>query len=129
VLISAVSEAVLIRDAAVQASRVLLPTAANSAAAVMASSDGSRAYFARAQAGAVSILLLKSAGSPATIVNCNCTPTALARTASASVYRLTEKSGEPVYLLDDASPNSASAQSRLLVIPPVVKSLSTPDNQ
>jgi hypothetical protein len=138
-LISAVSEAVLIRDAATQASRVLLPTAANSASAVTASSDGSRAYFARSQAGTVSILSLKSAGSPATVVNCNCTPTGLARTTSASVYRLTDNSGEPVYLLDDASLNSASlsassAQPRLLIIPPVVKSLASsvsthPDNQ
>jgi hypothetical protein len=123
VLISAVSETVLIRDAAAQASRTLLPTAANSASSVVVSTDGARAFFARSQAG-ISIVSLTSSAAPPLLVNCDCELAGISRTASPSVYRLTDSSGAPVSLLD-----YSSAQPRLLVIPPAAKSVITPDNQ
>jgi hypothetical protein len=124
VLLSSASESVLIRDAVAQTGRITLPSAANSAVGVLSSSDSSRAFFANAQAGTVSILSLNSAGAQPAIVNCNCVPTGISRTATPSIYRLTEDSGAPVPLLD-----VSSNQPRLLVVPPAVNSVPTPDNQ
>ena len=123
-LISSVSEAVLMRDAAAQTSRIELATAANSAGGVIATTDGTRAFFANPQSGAISIFSLKTPGAAPAIVNCNCVPTGITRTAATYIYRLTGNSAAPVSLLD-----LSSSQPRMLVIPPVVKSVSSPDNQ
>lgn len=121
-LISAGSEAVLIRDAAAQSSRIPLPSAANSAVGVVASSDGQRAFFAVAQSGSVAVVSLTSATAQPLIVDCNCVPTAISRTAADSIYRLTGSSGSPVSLMD-----VSTSQPRLLLIPPAVSA--TPGNQ
>jgi WD40 repeat protein len=115
VLLSATSESVLIRDAAVQGSRIALSAEANSAVGIIASTDGARALFANPDSGTVSIFSLNSAGSPPAVINCSCVPTGIARTSNASIYRLTEDAGVPVSLLD-----LSSNQPRVLVTPPLV---------
>jgi hypothetical protein len=122
VLLSSVSESVLIRDAAAQTSRIELPTAANSASGVIASSDGTRAFFANAQSGTISIFSLKTPAAPPAIFNCDCAPTGFARTAAPSVYRLNGNTGAGLSLLD-----VSATQPRMLVIPPVANT--SPDNQ
>jgi hypothetical protein len=124
VLLSSATEAVLVRNAASQTSRIILPAAANSAVGVVSSTDGTRGVFANAQSGAVSIVSLTSVGAPPFTASCSCTPTGIARTAAPSIYRLTEDSGTPVSLLD-----VSSNQPRLLVIPPAAPPVLTPGNQ
>ena len=123
-LISASWETVLIRDSAVQSGRIALPAAANSAVGAVASSDGSRAFFAIPQSGSVVVVSLASVAAQPLIVDCGCVPTGIARTAASSIYRLTESSGSPVSLLD-----VSASQPRLLLIPPAASSANTPGNQ
>jgi hypothetical protein len=123
VLISAAAEALLIRDAAVQANRVVLPSAANSATAILPSADGSRAFFADSRSGAVSVVSLLPGDLTSSTLDCVCALTGIARTAAPSVFRLTEDAAAPVALLDASSP-----QPRLLIVPPVVNPVVTPDN-
>jgi hypothetical protein len=124
VLLSSATEAVLVRDAAAQTSRTILPAVANSAVGIISSTDGTRGFFANAQSGSVSIISLTSVGAPPSVADCSCTPTGIARTAAPLIYRLTEDSGTPVSLLD-----VSSSQPRLLVIPPVAPPVLTPGNQ
>jgi hypothetical protein len=124
VLLSSSTEAVLVRNAAAQTSRIILPAVANSAVGIISSTDGTRGFFANAQSGSVSIVSLTSVGAPPSIASCGCTPTGIARTAAPLIYRLTEDSGTPVSLLD-----VSSNQPRLLVIPPAAPPVLTPGNQ
>jgi hypothetical protein len=124
VLLSSDSEAVLVRDAAAQASRTLLAALANSAAGVISSSDGKRALFANSSTGLVSVFSLQSPGATPVTLDCQCAPTGIFRTAAPSIYRLTGDAGAPVSLLD-----VSSTQPRLLLIPPAVVTENTPGNQ
>jgi hypothetical protein len=124
VLLSSSSEAVLIRDAVAQFSRVVLPASANSASGILGSNDGARALFASAQSGTVSVVSLNSSGTQPVVVTCNCALSGISRTATPSIYRLTDDCSAPVPLLD-----VSASQPRLLMIPPVVNSVPTPDNQ
>jgi hypothetical protein len=124
VLLSSAKETVLVRNAASQTSRIILPAVANSAVGIISSTDGTRGFFANAQTGSVSIVSLTSVGTPPSIASCSCTPTGIARTAVPSIYRLTEDSGTPVSLLD-----VSSNQPRLFVIPPAAPLVRTPGNQ
>jgi hypothetical protein len=115
VLLSSATETVLVRNAAAQTSRIILPAAANSAVGVISSTDGTRGFFANAQSGSVSIVSLTSVAAPPSIASCSCTPTGISRTATPSIYRLTEDAGAPVSLLD-----VSSSQPRVLIVPPLV---------
>ncbi len=124
VLISTGSEATLIRDAVAQTSRIALPSAALSASAVLASSDGAKALFVSRQLGTISVVSLTSPQSAPSVVQCSFIPAGIARTAANSVYRITEDAGAPVSLID-----ISSNQSRLLVIPPAAAAENSPGNQ
>jgi hypothetical protein len=80
--------------------------------AVAVSRDGKRAFVANAKSGTVTILDLHE-GKPATKVACQCTLTGLDRLAGEEVFRLTEPSDRPLWMLE------ASARlPRVLFVPP-----------
>jgi hypothetical protein len=123
-LISDPSGAFWLQDVAAQTSRFSLPLAAASSTGVLASSDGSRAIFASPARGGALIVSLKATGAEPAFLNCHCTPAGISRTASPSIYRLTEDSGAPVSLLD-----INTSLPRLLIIPPAATKETTPGNQ
>jgi len=78
--------------------------------AVAASADGARIFVANS--GSATIGYLSAAGGPLTLLSCSCSPAALAPLSGNAVFRLTEFSNDPIWLLDgDAS------EPRLLLAP------------
>ena len=107
------SQAVLIRNVEVPGQRIVLATdglEGISAAAV--SRDGRSAYLASARSRKVAVVSLDGSG-PAVTLECPCSPNRLIRLNDESSYRLTEYSGESLYVLD-----GAATPPRIVVAPP-----------
>jgi hypothetical protein len=66
-----------------------------------------------ANAGAANLTILARDGTPAVSISCGCQPAGLTRLSGNSVYRLTELSKEPVWLLD-----AGAADARIVAVPP-----------
>jgi len=79
--------------------------------AVAVSLDGSRAFVANAKSGKVSTIDLKT---EAAIIStaCACTPTGLDRLAGNEVFRLTEVTSRPIWVLD-----AGGSETRVLFVP------------
>jgi len=79
--------------------------------AVAASHDNQRAFVANGKTGTIVILDL-SGKTAATKLSCGCTVTGLDRLAGNDVFRLTEPSARPMWVLE-----AAAHQSRILFVP------------
>jgi hypothetical protein len=66
-----------------------------------------------ANAGANKLTILYRDGTPALSISCGCSPEVLQQLAGNSVYRLTETSGKPMWLLD-----AGGTEMRILAVPP-----------
>ena len=66
-----------------------------------------------ANAGAKTLTILYRDGSPVTSIQCGCSPTVLHQLSGNSVYRLTEPSQEPLWLLD-----AGGDELRIVAVPP-----------
>jgi len=64
-------------------------------------------------AGAANLTILSRDGAPAVSMQCGCTPVGLHQLAGNSVYRLTEPSKEPMWLLD-----AGGVEARIVAVPP-----------
>jgi hypothetical protein len=107
------SEAVLIRSVEVPGERVVLATdGLEGIAAAAVSRDGRSAYLASARSGKVAVVSLDG-GHAAVTLECPCSPGRLIRMNDQSSYRLTEYSGESLYVLD-----GAATPPRIVVAPP-----------
>ena len=80
--------------------------------AVALSHDGKRAFVANGKSGVISIFDLHTKSETAKL-SCGCTPTGLDRLAGEDVFRLTEPSNGPMWVLE-----SAAHQSRIVFVPP-----------
>jgi DNA-binding beta-propeller fold protein YncE len=83
----------------------------SSPVAVTVSRDGSRAFVANGKGGTVSVIGLKLEG-VVTKIACGCTPTGLARLAGDEVFRLTEISSRPLWMLE-----AGAHEPRILFVP------------
>jgi hypothetical protein len=81
--------------------------------AVAISNDGKRAFVANGKSGTIAILDLQ-AKTQVGELTCQCTPTGLDRLAGVDVFRLTEPSNRPMWVLE-----AAAHQSRIVFVPPV----------
>jgi hypothetical protein len=66
-----------------------------------------------ANAGTANLTILARDGAPSVFIPCGCQPAGLTRLAGNSVYRLTEPSKDPMWLLD-----AGGSEARILAIPP-----------
>lgn len=66
-----------------------------------------------ANAGAKTLTILYRDGSPAASIQCGCSPSVLHQLSGRSVYRLTEPSREPMWLLD-----AGGDELRIVAVPP-----------
>jgi hypothetical protein len=66
-----------------------------------------------ANAGTANLTILARDGAPAVSIPCGCQPAGLTRLAGNSVYRLTEPSKDPMWLLD-----AGAADARIVAVPP-----------
>jgi len=82
--------------------------------AVAISQDGKRAFVANGKSGTIAILDLQ-AKTQLSQLSCQCTPTGLDRLAGTDVFRLTEPSNRPMWVLE-----ATAHQSRIVFVPPVV---------
>jgi len=80
--------------------------------AVALSQDGKRAFVANGKSGVISIIDLQ-ARTEIGKVSCECTPTGLDRLAGEDVFRVTELSNGPMWVLE-----AAAQQSRIVFVPP-----------
>jgi hypothetical protein len=64
-------------------------------------------------AGAANLTILARDGAPAVSIQCGCKPAVLSQMAGNSVYRLTEPSKGPMWLLD-----AGGTEARILAVPP-----------
>jgi hypothetical protein len=102
-----------VRDAGGTAEVVLLASESDGISApvsVAASSDRSRLFVANS--GSATIGSVSAAGGPLALTSCTCSPTTLAPLSGNAVFRLTEVSSHPVWLLDADAP-----EPRLLLLP------------
>jgi hypothetical protein len=109
----AASAVYLIQDASGSAQITLLGSAQNGLSqpvAVEAMDDG-RVLVANAGTGKLTIL--HRDGAPAVSVACGCAPSVLHQLAGNTVYRLTEPSQQPMWLLD-----AGGLESRIVAVPP-----------
>ena len=83
--------------------------------AVAISHDGKRAFVANSKSGSITILDLQ-AKTEVGQLTCQCTPTGLDRLAGVDVFRLTELSNRPMWVLE-----AAAHQSRIVFVPPAAK--------
>ncbi len=91
--------------------------------AVAFSADGGAIYLANASTQTITRLDL-AAGASASLP-CSCTPTALARMGN--IFRLTELSSDPLWLLDRPDANTQSgANARVVFVPALVESAANP---
>jgi len=72
-----------------------------------------------ANAGANKLTILYRDGTPALSISCGCSPVVLYQLSGSSVYRLTEPSHEPMWLLD-----AGGSEMRILAVPPASASTS-----
>ncbi len=79
--------------------------------AVAVSGDNHKILVANARSRSVAVIDLK--GGPPSAVPCECSPTGLHRLRGNAVFRLTEPSAEPMWMID-----GDAAEPRLLFIPP-----------
>jgi hypothetical protein len=79
--------------------------------AVSISRDNRRVFVANAGAGTVVVLDL--AGGAPSVFACDCTVTGLERMQGNAVFRLTDLSGDPMWLLDGDAP-----EARVVFVPP-----------
>jgi DNA-binding beta-propeller fold protein YncE len=84
--------------------------------AVAMSGDGKRAFVANGKSGTIAIVDLQSK-TEVSQLSCQCTPTGLDRLAGTDVFRLTEPSSGPMWVLE-----AATHQSRIVFVPPAFKS-------
>jgi hypothetical protein len=112
-----------VRDAAGAGAVVLLASEGDGVSAplaVAASADSTRFFLANAgsttsSAGSsATIGYMSAAGGPLTLLPCSCSPSALAPLSGNAVFRLTEVSGGPLWLLD-----GDAIEPRLLLVPQV----------
>jgi DNA-binding beta-propeller fold protein YncE len=82
--------------------------------AVALSRDGKRAFVANGKSGVVAAFDLQTKVEVSHLA-CQCTPTGLIRLAGEDVFRLTEPSNRPMWVLE-----SRENQSRILFVPPVM---------
>ena len=82
----------------------------SAAAGVQFSRDGTRAFAAASENGAITIWNLAE-GTSAT-ASCGCAPTGLAPLNGPATFRLTEPSGQPLWVLD-----ASTAAARILFVP------------
>jgi len=82
--------------------------------AVAMSHDGKRAFVANGKSGTIAIVDL-NAKTEAGLLSCQCKPTGLDRLAGTDVFRLTEPSSGPMWVLE-----AAAHQSRIVFVPPAV---------
>ena len=66
-------------------------------------------------AGSQDLTILSRDGTPAAVIHCGCSPALLHQLAGTSVYRLTEASQGPMWLLD-----AGGAEARIVAVPPDV---------
>jgi hypothetical protein len=78
---------------------------------VSVAEDGRRVFLADARSGVITTVDLKT-GTPIQL-SCQCRPTGLHRLSGKSIFRLTERSGEPIMVLD-----ASSNDPRIGIIPP-----------
>jgi hypothetical protein len=86
------------------------------------SADGTAIYLANASTQMITRLDL-TAGAGATLP-CSCTPTALARMGN--VFRLTELSSDPLWLLDRPDSTQSGTNARVVFVPALVESAANP---
>lgn len=84
--------------------------------AMAMSQDGKRAFVANGKSGTIATVDLQSK-TEVSQLSCQCTPTGLDRLAGTDVFRLTEPSSGPMWVLE-----AATHQSRIVFVPPAVKS-------
>ena len=77
---------------------------------VAAAADGSRFFVVNAATATVGFV--GAAGGPLTLLSCGCSPTTLAPLAGNAVFRLTEVSDDPLWLID-----ADALEPRLLLVP------------
>ncbi|MBZ5591124.1 MAG: hypothetical protein LAP39_02740 [Acidobacteriia bacterium] len=82
--------------------------------AAVLSHDGKRAFVANSKSGVVAILDLQTK-TEAGKLSCGCTLTGLDRLAGEDVFRLTEPSNGPMWVLE-----AAAHQSRIVFVPPAL---------
>jgi sugar lactone lactonase YvrE len=80
--------------------------------AVAMSQDGKRAFVANGKSGTIVIVDLQSKAEVGQL-SCQCKPTGLDRLAGTDVFRLTEPSSGPMWVLE-----AAVHQSRIVFVPP-----------
>ena len=78
---------------------------------VSVADDGRRVFLAEARSGVITTLDIETGSSAQ--MSCQCRPTGLYRLAGKSVFRLTDRSNEPIAILD-----ASSDDPRLGIIPP-----------
>jgi len=83
--------------------------------AVAVSHDGKRAFVANGKSKTIAIIDLQSKAEVGKF-SCQCSPTGLDRLAGTDVFRLTEPSNGPMWVLE-----STAQQSRIVFVPPAVK--------
>jgi len=84
----------------------------SSPVAVAVSHDGTRAFVANSKSETISIIELDGQVS-VTKIACGCTPTGLNLLSSRDVFRLTEPSNRPIWVMD-----VSSREPRILFVPP-----------
>jgi len=111
---SATQSAYVIRDVRHAASQVPL-VAGNSGlssfSAVSTSLDGRSVFLADSDSGKVAVVSVET-GQPF-VVSCDCQTSAFNRLRGTSVFRLTEASREPMWILD-----ASTAEPRIVIVPP-----------
>jgi DNA-binding beta-propeller fold protein YncE len=84
----------------------------SSPVAVAVSHDGSRAFVANSKSETISIIELEGQVS-VTKIACGCTPTGLSLLSGGDVFRLTEPSSRPMWVMD-----ASAREARVLFVPP-----------
>lgn len=84
----------------------------SSPAAVAVSRDGSRAFVANSKSETISIIELTGQIS-VTKIACRCAPTGLSQLSGGDVFRLTEPSNHPIWVMD-----ASARDPRVLFVPP-----------
>ncbi len=112
----ATNQIYLVRDTTgSESSRVLAgpADAISNPVAVAASADGRRAFVANAKTKTITILDLSGEGKPAAI-SCACQPSGLQRMGDGGLFRVTEFSARPIWLLDAG----LQREPRMVFVPP-----------
>ena len=78
---------------------------------VSVAEDGRRVFLADARSGIITVVDVQTG--TAILTSCQCRPTGLFRLSGTSIFRLTERSGQPIIVLD-----ASSDDPRIRVIPP-----------